>query len=408
MDARNGEQLALVCDAAGAHVQRALRLRVIAVAALGLLIVLPWSAAADLDPAIQADLYLVQTEDYIKQKDYAAAHEAMGKILVLQEKHDLKIPLEFHFKYAQVLDLAGEYEEAVAAVTHYLQTAGRGGAHYREALTLLHTASQKQPFRDCDYCPWLVVVPAGSYRMGSPSTEAERHDDEGPQHLVTIHERFAVGAYEVTLEEWDACVESGGCGGYAPNDYGAREIFRERGPFPVVGVSWDDAQQFVGWLRSETGEPYRLLSEAEWEYVARAGSSDGRYWGESSSGQCRYANGADQSLERLDDENEYTSVSCDDGFPYFGPIGTFIPNGYGLYDVLGNVYEWVEDCYHESYVGAPNDGTASKTGDCSRRVTRGGSWSTGPGQMRSAARKGREAGGRWSNFGFRVARTLKP
>ncbi len=174
-------------------IQRPLRIPVAAVA-LGLMALGPLLAFADLAPAVQADLYLVQTEDYIKQKDYAAAQEAMGKILVLQEKHDLTIPEEFHFKYAQVLDLAGQYEEAIAAVTHYLDVAGRKGAHYREALTLLHTASQNaDAASEVVQNMKMVVVPAGSYLMGSPFSEEYRREDEGPQHRVTIREAVCSG-----------------------------------------------------------------------------------------------------------------------------------------------------------------------------------------------------------------------
>ena len=394
----------LASGSARACTQRPLRLP-IAAAALGLMTLAPFLAVADLAPAIQADLYLVQTEDYIKQQDYAAAQEAMGKILELQKEHDLQIPVEFHFKYAQVLELAQQYEAAVAAVTHYLEVAGRGGAHYREALTLLHTASQSaeraNPAAEVARNMKMVVVPAGSYLMGSPSSEAGRRDAEGPQHRVTIRDSFAVGAYEVTFEEWDACVSAGGCGGYAPDDEGWG-----RGRRPVINVSWEDAQRFVAWLRTGTGEPYRLLSEAEWEYVARAESRTARYWGESSSAQCQYANGADQTAKRH--RSDWTVASCDDGHFQTAPVATFNPNMYGLYDVLGNVWEWVEDCWNGSYQGAPSDGSAWERGDCSRRVVRGGSWSNGPRDLRSANRIRDETGLRDDDVGFRVARTLTP
>ena len=414
----------LASDLVRACMQRLLRLP-LAAAALGLMTLAPFLAVADLAPAIQADLYLVQTEDYIKQKDYAAAQEAMGKILELQKEHDLQIPVEFHFKYAEVLELAQQYEAAVAAVTHYLEVAGRGGAHYREALTLLHTASQNAEKAEAAAARAeaaaakakaeaaraeaaaakakaeaaraeaaaakvkasevarnikMVVVPAGSYLMGSPSSEADRDDDEGPQHRVTIRESFAVGAYEVTFEEWDACVSAGGCGGYAPDDVGWG-----RGRRPVISVSWEDAQRFVAWLRNETGEPFRLLSEAEWEYVARAGTTTPFHTGSTiSTSQANYRSG--RTVE----------------------VGSFPTNSFGLYDVHGNVWEWLEDCWHDSYRGAPSDGTAWQSGDCSRRVVRGGSWFNVPWFLRSANRSRNDVGIRLNFIGFRVARTLTP
>ena len=150
----------------------------------------------------------------------------------MQDKHDLTLPDEFHFKYAQVLELAGLYEAAVAAVTRYLEIAGQGGAHYRAALSLRHTASQSAEIPEVVRKMKMVVVPAGSYLMGSPESEERRYDNEGPQHQVTIREPFAVGVYEVTFEEWDACVSSGGCGGYSPDDRGWGH-----GRRPVINVS---------------------------------------------------------------------------------------------------------------------------------------------------------------------------
>ncbi|WP_420463598.1 formylglycine-generating enzyme family protein [Candidatus Palauibacter sp.] len=217
-------------------------------------------------------------------------------------------------------------------------------------------------FSDCSGCPQMVVVPAGTFTMGSPASEEGRRDDEGPQHSVTIGAPFAVGVYEVTFAEWDACVRTGGCGGYAPADEGWG-----RGNRPVINVSWDNAQTYVSWLSQQTGQRYRLLSEAEWEYVARAGSRTARYWGESESGQCRYANGDD----------DY--VSCTDGHAYTAPVGSFAPNVFGLYDVIGNVLEWTQDCSNGSHAGAPTDGSAWQSGECGSRVLRGGSWNFTPG-----------------------------
>ena len=247
-------------------------------------------------------------------------------------------------------------------------------------------AERKRPgrrFRDCDACPEMVVVPAGSFLMGSPESEKGRGSDEGPQHRVTIPAPFAAGVYEVTFEEWDACVADGGCGGYRPrDDYGWG-----RGRRPVIEVSWGDAQAYVEWLSVKTGEEYRLLSEAEWEYAARAGS------------RTRYSFG-DEITEN--DANYGWNIGKTQR------VGSYRANGYGLYDVHGNVYEWVQDCWNESYAGAPSTGIAWKRGDCSRRVLRGGSWLYNSRPLRSAMRSWFQTGNRNFDLGFRVAQTLKP
>ena len=295
----------------------------------------------------------------------------------------------------------------VAAFDGYLSSCGAGCGHGAEARRLRAEAAERerfQPgkrFRDCEGCPWMVVVPEGSFLMGSPESEAGRYGDEGPVHEVTIGYRLAVGVYEVTFGEWEACVSDRGCGGYRPDDEGWG-----RGRRPVMNVSWDDAQAYVRWLSGETGEEYRLLSEAEWEYVARAGTETARYWGESESGQCRYANGADRTAKRH--RSGWTTVDCDDGHYQTSLVGRFQANGYELHDVLGNVWEWVEDCWNESYVGAPRDGSAWTSGECGRRVLRGGSWDDSPRYLRSAYRGRGTTGGRIIIAGFRVARTLTP
>ena len=244
-------------------------------------------------------------------------------------------------------------------------------------------------FSDCTACPEMVVVPPGSFVMGSPTSDAEGWASERPQHAVRIGAPFAVGVYEVTFAEWDGCVRAGGCGGHSPNDAGWG-----RGRRPVMDVSWADAQAYVQWLSRETGQRYRLLTEAEWEYVARAGTTTGRYWGRGEAGQCRYANGHD------------SRAPCPDGHEYIAPVGSLQPNAFGLYDVLGNVFEWAEDCWNDDYSGAPTNGSAWQAGDCLRRVVRGGSWLNHPWDLRSALRGGYPAGNRFSSLGFRVARTI--
>ena len=254
--------------------------------------------------------------------------------------------------------------------------------------------AQAKVFRDCEGCPELVVVPAGVYEMGSPDWEVGRNANEGPLHRVTIGEPLAVGVYEVTFEEWDACVSAGACYGYRPDDKGWG-----RGRRPVMNVSWEDAQAYVGWLSRKTGKGYRLLSESEWEYAARGGTTTPfHYGGTVSTGQANY-------------DGDYTYGSGRKGENRREPVrvGGFSPNAFGLYDVHGNVWEWVEDCWHADYKGAPKDGSAwTRGGDCERWVLRGGSWYSPPWYLRSADRYGSTTGSRYGSFGFRVARTLTP
>jgi formylglycine-generating enzyme required for sulfatase activity len=248
-------------------------------------------------------------------------------------------------------------------------------------------------FKDCDQCPEMIVVPAGSFMMGSPSNEEGRSDREGPQHMVTIPRDFAVGRFEVTFNEWGTCVAGGGCYGYQPNDEGWG-----RGKRPTINVSWDDAKAYVSWLSRNTGKPYRLLSEAEWEYAARAGTTTRYSWGNAASHE--YANygveeccgGLASGSDRWKDET--------------APAGSFPSNAFGLHDMHGNVWEWIEDCWNGSYASAPSDGAARKGGYCDRRVLRGGSWSYTSSHLRSANRYYYFNGFRKISNGFRVARTL--
>ena len=242
-------------------------------------------------------------------------------------------------------------------------------------------------FQDCTKgspdCPEMVVVPAGKFMMGSPQGKGK--DRERPQREVTIAKAFAVSKFEVTFAQWDACVSYGGCA-YRPKDQGWG-----RGNRPVINVSWEDAIRYVAWLSKMTGEPYRLLTEAEWEYAARAGSTTRFSWGDEigkGNAVCSYC-GSQW-------DNKQTA-----------PVGSFKPNAFGLYDMHGNVYEWVEDCYGD-YKDAPKDGSAKLAKDCSGRVVRGGGWGGGPGGLRSASRIDFRTVYRVNDFGFRVGRTLRP
>ena len=274
-----------------------------------------------------------------------------------------------------------------------------------------------ETFGDCPSCPEMVVIPAGEFRMGSPGSEQGRFDDEGPQHPVRV-ERFALGRYEVTRGEYAAfaaatgrdengCYAFDGDAGFGWSDRASWRSpgFSQTDEHPAVCVSWDDARAYARWLRGETGRNYRLPSESEWEYAARGGTTMSRYWGDGSSGQCGNANGADSAAKQRFGNS--TVASCNDGRVFTSPVGTFAANGFGLFDVLGNVSEWVEDCWHDSYRGAPSDGRAWTSGDCGRRVARGGSWGDDPPRALRAAFRGRgDAGARNVGVGFRVARTL--
>ena len=240
--------------------------------------------------------------------------------------------------------------------------------------------------RDRDFCPDMIVVPAGAFDMGSPQTDADAYPNEFPQHPVTIGEPFAISKFEMTFAEWDICFVHGGCAEH-PDDHGWG-----RGDQPVIFVSWNDAQQYVTWLSKLTGKRYRLLSESEYEYAARAGTRTAYPWGNDlgeNKANCRGCG------SRWDEKQT-------------APVGSFPPNKFGLYDMVGNVWEWVEDCFHPNYQGAPEDGSAWTSGDCSNRVVRGGAWYAAQDKLRSADRSGTTPVYRDNLLGFRVARTLKP
>jgi formylglycine-generating enzyme required for sulfatase activity len=233
-------------------------------------------------------------------------------------------------------------------------------------------------FRDCPDCPEFVIVPSGEFDMGSNLKPTEQ-----PVHHVIIRKNFAVGRREVTFAEWDECVAAGGCK-FNPPDQGWG-----RGDRPVTNVSWDDAKEFTEWMSKRPGKPHRLPTEAEWEYAARGGSTTSFWWGK------EVGTGHAQCAECGGSENDRPA-----------PAGSFRPNAFGLYDTAGNAAEWVEDCWNASYRGAPNDGSAWTSGDCSLRVLRGGSFGDKAIAVRSSARFRYDADVRYYANGFRVARDL--
>lgn len=241
------------------------------------------------------------------------------------------------------------------------------------------TAAAAGEVKDCSSCPVLVSLPHGSFTMGSNSGDPS----EKPAHQVSISKPFAIGKYEVTVEQWDACVDGGGCqktsdGSRAKNS-------------PARDVSWDDAQQYVKWLSKTTGKAYRLPTEAEWEYAARGGTSTRYWWGEQM--RTGMANCKD----------------CGEPWQKEAPaaVGSFAANPFGLHDVSGSVWEWVADCWHNSYKGAPADGKAWDEPNCRTRVIRGGSWRDGASYMPSSTRFKYDASVRYSQNGFRVVRAAE-
>ena len=250
----------------------------------------------------------------------------------------------------------------------------------------------KQEFRECSQCPIMVVVAAGKFTMGSAPTGQEHVVDEGPQHGVTVAKPFAVSKYEVTFADWDTCVEHRGCGEVSDNGWG-------RGDQPVINVDWNDAQQYVAWLSEVTGKTYRLLTEAEYEYVTRAGTQTVYWWGNDIGKNNANCDGCGSKW----DNRQTAPVRSFTGNEF---VSSFSPNAFGFYDLVGNVWEWTEDCYHDSYDGAPADGSAWTSGKCDRRVLRGGSWSYYPGALRAAGRNGSSPDDRVNDLGFRIARTL--
>jgi len=264
-------------------------------------------------------------------------------------------------------------------------------------------AGELEWFKDHALGPEMVIVPAAEFTMGSSPLEitalkneflSKRYDCEGPQRIVTFKTPFVVGRFAVTFDEWNACVAYGGCKRYRPGDQGWG-----RGKRPVISVSFDDVTAYVEWLSRKTGKTYRLLTEAEWEYAARAGTVTAFWWGDGiSTAQANY-NGNYTYRDGANGEYRKKSVAVD----------AFEPNPWGLYNVHGNVWEWCEDTWHGTYDGAPTDGSAWLLGgDARLRVVRGGSWSNHPRALRAAGRDGEPPDLRDDNAGFRVARTLTP
>lgn len=279
---------------------------------------------------------------------------------------------------------------------------------------------------DCADCPQMVAIAAGRFVMGAAPGEEDREDladafrnRSQPQHAVSVR-RFFVSRFEVTRGQYRVFAEatnrsSDGCFVWNGADFAKDPAKDWRNPgyaqddtHPVVCVSWEDANVYAQWLSQKTGKRYRLLSEAEWEYAARAGTTTARFWGDDGDGverACDYANGADITARaRSPHAAQWGAARCDDRHAHTAPVGSYRANAFGLHDMLGNVGEWTQDCWNANYLGAPADGRAWTSGDCALRAVRGGAWDDAPTGLRAAYRVGSPTIIRLYSRGFRVAR----
>ena len=360
-------------------------------------------------PELEAGSLLIRAAWRIEAGDAGGAQAVLDEVRTLRRGHGFEMPDGFWFRQAQAHRLAGRQAEAERWALHYVALVGPRGEYAAAALALEKAARLERlggeldrwraeeaprqvaeaqrlaagggrfrdPLRSGGEGPLMAALPAGWYLMGSP--------DGFAVHRVDIERPFAVGVHEVTVDEWSACAVAGGCTPLRDDED------RDRNGLPAKFVRWEDAQSYARWLSSETRAAYRLPSEAEWEYAARAGSAAHYSWGDEAAANlanCAVCGPPEDEPRRV------------------APVGTFPANAFGLHDLHGNVSEWVQDCWSQGYRGAPTDGSARTEGDCSRRVHRGGWWGDSPWSARSAARWFHSKSKAVGYIGFRVAREL--
>ena len=364
---------------------------------------------------------LATSKDKLEERFQDVEIRQDGDLGLVTFNYDFVINDKIHhsgLEHWQVRKIDGQWKILSVTWTKYTVTTDlrRGNPQPSEAAT----------FRDCSNgCPEMVVVPQGGFTMGAPAGEEARENlpdqvrgRSAPQHPVTIRYKLAIGKFDVTQDEYaqfvaetnrpdpDGCTTLAASGGFISTNGNWRSPgFPQTGRDPVVCVGWDDAQAYVSWLSAKTGHVYRLPTEAEWEYAARAGTTTARYFSDNPAEFCRHTNVGD-----LDYGEQHPGdsgvLACRDGYAFTSPVGSFPPNQFGLYDMLGDVMNWTEDCWNANYSGAPIDGAAWLTGECSRRVVHGGSWDMDIRAVRSAMRRGIPTSYRNTTLGFRVARTL--
>jgi formylglycine-generating enzyme required for sulfatase activity len=308
----------------------------------------------------------------------------------------------------------------LAALSLLLLTTSCAGSFLMSS-TSGYPVSVGSSFRDAPFAPKLEVLPAGAYMMGSTEAETTRENRAGgpaasekPRHREVIEHPLAIGEYLVTVDEFnrfvkathrmvfDGCqVDITGTWSLDPKRSYLDPAFTQGGRNPAVCVTWNDAEAYTQWLSAQTGHHYRLIAEREFEYAARAGTQTARWWGDSQADLCAHANGADQSFDRAYPGDKLSNKTCDDGFAATNPVDHFAPNPFGLYDMTGNAWEWMADCFRANYSPStlsPDEAT------CQRRSIRGGSWHNYPNVLRSATRFALAPTMRASSTGFRVAR----
>ena len=279
-------------------------------------------------------------------------------------------------------------------------------------------------FKECENCPEMVLVPAGEFTMGSDRDDVDSGlaaANEEPQHKAVIEQPFAVGRFEVTRDQYAAFVKASGyssgdrCYTFENNTPRERDNrsflnpgFGQEGNHPAVCVSWVNAKAYVEWLSRTTGKPYRLLSETEYEYAARAGSASRYGFGNDPAELCKFANGADQSAKSAGLPADSPYMNCKDGYPFTAPVGSLTANAFGLHDLIGNVWEWTEDCYYGNYATASLGSAARTEAVCASRTVRGGDWFSTEASLRPATRANAKADAHHDDIGFRVARTMAP
>lgn len=352
--------------------------------------------------------------DKVGRLKAGAEVDVTGRTMV-EGKQWYRIDLDGHEAY--VIGYIMSPSSAPPAVSPSIYSAPAPGTNVAAAVSPGPAKTGLQPgstFRDCDDCPEMVVIPAGQFRMGD--LDGGGDSDELPVHEVNIQKNFAVGKYEVTRDEYAAFVRATGqrtVDGCARIFYKTSKQdaavnwqspgFDQTGRDPVACVDWNEATAYADWMSDYTGYEYRLLSESEWEYAARAQTNTKYSFGNEESDFCNFGNGYDISIG----ENDGKSFECSDGFGYeTAPVGSFRANNFGLHDMHGNLKEWVEDCSSDDYEGAPDDGSALTTSECSKRRLRGGSWWGNPKELRPSYREYDAPSAPDHTIGFRVARTL--